>query len=44
MSKDDLIAWRTIVQVLKLTGYYWLYEEEITKIAKLLRSIGSDKK
>lgn len=39
MTKEDLIAWRTIVEILKQTGYYDLYEEEISRIANILRNI-----
>ena len=43
MSKEDLIAWRTIVQILIQTGYYNLYEEEVQRIANVLKKVGSDK-
>ena len=36
MSEEDVKAWRTIISILKLTGYYELYEEEITRIANIL--------
>ena len=36
MNKEDIKAWRTILEILKQTGYYNLYQEEITRIANIL--------
>lgn len=43
MNKQDIIAWRTIVEILKLTGYYDMYENEVSRIAKLLNNINKNK-
>ena len=43
MNKEELQSWRTIVEILKLTGNYDFYMDEVSKIANLLRNIGSDK-
>ena len=39
MNKEDIKAWRTILEILKQTGYYDLYEEEITRIANILNQV-----
>ena len=36
MNNDDINAWRTIVKILQETGYYNLYEKEISRIANIL--------
>lgn len=41
MNKEDIRAWRVIVEILKQTGYYDLYEKEITRIANILRRINN---
>lgn len=39
MNEEDIKAWRTIVEILKQTGYYNLCEAEITSITNLLNKI-----
>lgn len=39
MNEEDIKAWRIIVEILKQTGYYGLYEVEISRIANLLSKI-----
>lgn len=36
-------SWRVIVQILVQTGYYDLYEKEVTTIAEYLRETGVEK-
>ena len=43
MTKEDIIAWRTIVKILQDTGYYDMYEEEISRIANILNKIKNQK-
>lgn len=33
----EIIAWRTIVEILNQTGYYGMYEEEVAIVADLIR-------
>ena len=44
MNKEDIKAWRTIVEILKQTGYYNLYEEEITRISNILKEYNDNKR
>ena len=43
MNKEDIKAWRTIVEILRLTGYYDFYENEISRIANILRNVKENK-
>lgn len=42
-QKELRDAWRTIVLILKETGYDFMYQDEITKVANVIRKeIGLD--
>jgi hypothetical protein len=42
MTNEDIKAWRTIVKILRLTGYYDFYEDEVSRIANILRKVGEE--
>ena len=42
-QKELRDAWLTILQIIKQTGYDFMYQDEITKVAKVVRKeIGLD--
>ena len=36
-QKDLRDAWRTILSIIKQTGYDFMYQDEITKVAQVIR-------
>lgn len=37
MTKEEIKAWRIIVEILRTTGYYSMYEKEISIVANCLK-------